>query len=432
MHALIPREESHLLDRGRTRRRRRPLQSLATDALVLIFTPVALTLALIGDTGAPQHDGSGYVTAPVRRGDLMVTVHATGTVEPTRLIEVSTELSGTLSAVLVQANDRVRVGQVLAELDPSAALVQVARARASVAAARARLKEAVAGVRQSKADLERKRALSAGRLTTQRDLDAAEYNSSRTLSSAETLEAEAAAAEADLKLAETNLARTRIVSPVDGIVLRRNAEPGQAIAGALQPPVLFRLAEALDQMQIRVDVDEADAMKVSTGHDAEFSVQALRGQKFKAAVERIHIGPEIVQGVVTYKAILTFDNREIGLKPGMTASADITVAAHRNALLVPNAALRFEPRRPVPSAPVALNRALGIRSAVGSTVPDPDDAPGAGPAVPRRSRLHLLADGAVQPVEVETGPTDGTVTIVVSDGLAEGQRVIVEDVEPKP
>lgn len=417
---------------GRTRR---TLRLLTLELGLVLATWLGVALALRSHNSAPG-DIDGFVTAPIVRGDLRVVVHATGTVEPTRLIEVSTELTGTLLRVHAKPNDVVKSGQVLAELDPTSANVQVARAKANVAAARARLKDAEAGVPQARAELDRKRALSASRNTTQRELDAAEAGAQRAAAAVATLRAEAQAAEADLQLAETSLAKTRIVAPVDGIVLRRNAEPGQAIAGSLQPPVLFRLAEALEQMQIRVDVDEADAMKVAAGQRATFAVQAVRNQRFEANVERIHIGPEIVQGVVTYKAVLTFDNRTLGLKPGMTASADIVVDEVKAVLLVPTAALRFSPQSvkadaPTPAGPI--DRLLGIGPAISSTGTG-ETAPLPEPPQPAKlwRRIYVVDRGAVLPIQVETGPSDGASVMVRGEGLSEGLRVVVDMADPKP
>lgn len=428
---FVPFEEASNADgptQHRNRRWSRGSKALLADLLVvaLACTTVGYIALLSGSETEASH--GRYVTAPVVRGSLTVKVHATGTVEPTRLIDVSTELSGTLRRVVVKPNDIVKTGQVLAELDSSHARAQVARARAVVTAARARMHEGKADAQRSSADLGRKQRLHVNRHVSERDLDAAEYASSRAVASLDRLRAEIEMAEADLQIAEANLAKSSIVSPVNGVVLRRNAEPGQTIAASLQPPVLFRIAEDLTEMQIRVDVDEADAMNVASGQLATFSVQALRKKRFVAKVERIHIGPEIVQGVVTYKAILTFDNRRIKLKPGMTAAADISVERLRDVLLVPNAALRFSPtaNSATPSASI-IGQALGISTANGSQdIPEKASDSEQDSRAPEPQYIHILDAGRLRRLAVEVGPTDGTSTAVRAEGLAAGQRVVID------
>lgn len=393
-------------------------------------------LALLANSPS-NSTNADYVTAPVVRGSLSIRVQAAGTVEPIRLVEVSTELSGMLKHVHAKPNDIVKAGQVLAELDPTAAQAQVARAQAVVSAARGRLKDANAGVRQTGADLERKQRLRGNQFASQRDLDAAEYASARSTASLETLNAELEAALADLNMAKVNLSKTRIVAPIDAVVLRRSAEPGQTIAATLQPPVLFRLAADLDQMQLRVDVDEADAMTVVAGQPATFRVQALRNRVFDARVHRIHVGPEIVQGVVTYKALLGFDNRRLRLKPGMTATAEITVEQVKDQLLVPNAAFRFLPANSglldQDTSPDLISHVFGIKSAFGSAnVGEAGSSRSASTAdVERRSLYVIGRNGALRKVQVDVGFTDGNQTVVTGGGLFEGQRVVIDHADVK-
>lgn len=372
---------------------------------------------------------SKFITATVTKGDIFVRVSAAGTVEPVRLVEVSTELSGTISKVHVDNNDTVKAGQLLAELDPQTLKNELDRAEAQVSAAKARMREAEAGTAAAAKDLIRKRKLAARDLTTARDLDNANANSQQTKASLEALTAELRVAEANFAIARANLDKGRILSPVDGIVLRRNIEPGQTVAASLQSPMLFRLAQDLQNMQIRVDVDEADALNVSEGQAATFSVQALRDRQFDARVDKLYIGPEIVQGVVTYKAILSYDNTGLGLRPGMTATADIVVANVKDALLVPNAALRFTPPEDVKdedSLLIAGSRVIGARI-------DPahanDDAAGQRPSEALRNaklrRIWIDDNGKPKAIEVVAGATDGAMTQIISGGLKTGDRVIV-------
>jgi HlyD family secretion protein len=373
---------------------------------------------------------SKFVTATATTGDLSISVAASGTVEPVRLIDVSTELSGTISKVLVENNDTVKAGQVLAELDPATLAIEFSRAQAQVAAAQARVKQAEAATVAAAKDLTRKRTLAARDLTPARELDNAAASSQQAKASVDALKAEVRAAEANLAIAKANLEKGRIVSPIDGIVLRRNVEPGQTVAASLQSPVLFRLAQDLDRMQIRVDVDEADALNVRKGQAASFTVQALRDRKLEARVDKLFVGPEVVQGVVTYKAILAFDNSKLGLRPGMTATADILVGDVKGGLLVPNAALRFQPPEDVAENQLlsAGSQLLGVP--VGSANANSDSAPPAqrGPqaAGPNLRRVWIDEGGKPKPVDVETGATDGRMTEIVNGPLKPGQPVIVD------
>jgi HlyD family secretion protein len=373
---------------------------------------------------------SKFVTAAAGTGNLSISVSASGTVEPVRLVDVSTELSGTISKVFVDNNDTVKAGQVLAELDPATLAIELNRAQAQVAAAQARVKQAEAATIAAAKDLTRKKTLAARDLAPIRDLDNAAASSQQAKASVDELKAEVRAAEANLAIAKANLEKGRIVSPIDGIVLRRNVEPGQTVAASLQSPVLFRLAQDLDRMQIRVDVDEADALNVRQGQPATFTVQALRDQQLDARVDKLFVGPEVVQGVVTYKAILTFDNSKLGLRPGMTATADILVGDVKDGLLVPNAALRFQPPDDVVDNPLlsAGSQLLGVP--VGQANANSESAPpsqrGFQAAGPNVRRVWIDDGGKAKPIDVETGATDGRMTEILKGPLKPGQHVIVD------
>jgi HlyD family secretion protein len=403
-------------------------------AMVLV---VVVTGAVLHWTGGDRPSSSSpFVSAPVVRGDLTVRVSATGTVEPARIVDVSTELSGTIRKVHAQYNDIVSAGQLLAELETETLVTQLIRSRAALQVAKARLSEGRAGNNQAVREMQRKQKLAEKNIASERELDAATADLARTGASTEALAAEVAIAQANVDLAEANLKKARIVAPIDGVVLRRQVEPGQVIAASLQSPVLFRIAANLDQMQVKVDVDEADAMAVAAGHPAQFTSQALRGQKVVAEVQKIHFGPEVVQGVVTYKAILSFDNAALRLKPGMTVNADIYVTERRNVLLVPNAALRFVPpegRNNVPTndarrlidqlaGPLHASQAVAGDGDAGDATPTPSD----------RRRLYRLVDGKAEAITVDVGASDGSMTEIVGGLLAPGDRVVIDVVETKP
>jgi HlyD family secretion protein len=339
-----------------------------------------------------------------------------------------------IKAVHVENNAIVKAGQLLAELDDETLRHEYSRAEAQVAVARAKLVEAEALEVGAGQELSRKSTLARRNLAPQRDLDNASADAAQRKAATQGARAELAAAQAALAMSRSSLAKSRILSPIDGIVLRRNVEPGQTIAASLAAPVLFRLAQSLDRMQIRVDVDEADVMKVKSGQPATFSVQAMRERQFEARVEKLFVGPEVVQGVVTYKAILSFDNAGLDLKPGMTAAAEIVVERVQGGVLVPNAALRFSPpdaaTQPPPGTGIALATTL-VRAASPDEAQAATDAArgadgGAGRVHAETGRVFIERVGALTPVLVETGATDGVRTIILSGPLTIGQKVVVD------
>lgn len=414
---------------------------VALTAIIQVTVGRPDTASLVGSSGAIAPStgtatavtfaGGQLVTAPVATGDLLVRVAATGTVEPARLVEVSTELSGTIKAVHVDTNDVVKAGDLLAELHSDTLSNELARAKAVVAAARSKIEEASAESVAARRQFDRQSKLAEKQLASERSLDLARAESAKLTASIAALRSELAIAEANFAIARSAMNKARIVAPIDGIVLRRNVEPGQTVAASLQAPVLFRIAENLDRMQIRVDVDEADALLVKAGQPASFSVQALREQNQPAKVEKLFVGPEIVQGVVTYKAILSFDNSRINLKPGMTASAEIVVSRVDGGLLVPNAALRFSPPDTTPAG--AAPTGVGVLdSLIGSAAPSRAVANSNGDTPPpdASGRVFVVENGRLKPVFIGIGASDGTRTEIVSGPLKPGQRVVV-DIAPE-
>lgn len=284
-----------------------------------------------------------YSTEPAAKGSLTVTVTATGSIYPTNQVDVGSELSGTVRTVAVTYNSRVRTGDVLAVLDTDKLEVAVASARAKLAAADAKIVEAGATIREAQGEFDRKSVLLQRTVVSTQEVETARAALDRALAARTSAEADRLVAEADLKLAETNLVKARILSPIDGVVLDRAVDPGQTIAASMQAPVLFTIAEDLKRMELRVDVDEADVGRVGVGQTASFTVDAYPDRIFPATIRDIRYASETVQNVVTYKAILDVDNEDLALRPGMTATADVTVEHVADALLVPNAALRWTP-----------------------------------------------------------------------------------------
>jgi len=364
-----------------------------------------------------------YVTEPVTRGALTVTVVATGTVQPTRQVEVSSELSGTLVAVEADYNDRVDAGDVLARLDDTKLRAQVTNAEGALIAAKARVDQAQAALDQAQSNYEARGALD--RLGTTSRLDFLGYEATYKGAKAalEIARADVTLAEAALSSVRSDLDKTVIRSPVKGIVLDRAADAGKIVASSLNAPTLFVIAEDLAEMELRVDVDEADIGKVAVGNAARFTVEAYPGRGFAATITEVRYAPETTEGVVTYKAILAVDNTDLALRPGMTATATITVAVVADALQVPNAALRYAP----PQA--AGDSGGGGSGLLGLIMPRRPGANGAGTASGRA--VWVLRDGTPEKVAVETGQSDGKRTVILSAGLAEGDEVVTDRIEAK-
>ncbi|HEX7374239.1 MAG TPA: efflux RND transporter periplasmic adaptor subunit [Steroidobacteraceae bacterium] len=403
--------------------RRKWLLGAAAAALLVVAWFV---LRSNGDTAAPR-----YKTEAAAVGTLVVKVSATGNLQPTNQVDVGSELSGIVEHVYVDENDRVRKGQVLAELDLSKLKDAVERSRASLAAAQAQALQADATVAEKRAALARLQRVSAqsgGAFISQSDMDTAEANAKRADADLASARAGVSQAQAALKSDVTNLGKASIRSPIDGIVLTRKVEPGQTVAASFQAPVLFTLAEDLAKMELHVDVDEADVGQVQLGQPAVFTVDAWPGRKYDAVITRVGYGSQVKDGVVSYLAVLDVRNDDLSLRPGMTGTAEITTVTREHALLVPNAALRFSP--PEPDATPQKKRG----SIAGTLMPRPPSTPKrvrskGGDAQPR---VWVLANGVPQPIDVRTGATNGKVTEIVGGELKDGTDVITEAASAAP
>lgn len=366
-----------------------------------------------------------YKTESVTRSDLTVIVTATGTLQPTNTVDISSELSGTIRKVMVDFNSKVKVDQVLAELDTDKLKASVASSEAKLLAARAKVRNTQATATEKKLAHERIRELFARKVSSANDLEASKAAYERALAAVESARADVAATTADLKLNKINLAKACICSPINGIILKRNVEPGQTVATSLQAPILFTIAEDLAKMEVQVDVDEADVGKVKQGQKAIFTVDAYPDKKFSAHIRELHFGSEVVQGVVTYKAILTTNNSGLLLRPGMTATAEIIVRQVKAAMSVPNAALRFSPPN--------VNEVVDNRSFLKKLLPGRPNlrAPSARGANGPNRKIWMLADGQPKQVAVIIGSTDGKRTQIVKGDIQPGQDVIVDIITTK-
>lgn len=398
---------------------------------VLALIVIALGYFFFGRGGSTA---TQYITQEVTRGDLVVTVTATGNLEPRNQVDIGVELSGTVRAVNVDVNDAVKAGQLLAVLDTTRLSAQVLQAQSSLASAEARVLQSAATATEARANYQRLlkvRELSNNKIPSQQDMDVAEAAVARADAESAAARASVAQARASLETVQTDLSKAEIRSPINGIVLVRSVEPGQTVAASLQAPVLFTLAEDLKKMELHVAVDEADVGSVEVGQTATFTVDAFPNRRFSAHLTQVHFASNNTQkstssstssaasatstGVVTYETVLEVDNSELLLRPGMTATAEIVTTNITDAVVIPNAALRFTPEgQDVPGAPAAQQR-----SALSAIMPQMGRRPGGfggqqqGNGARRMGRAWILENGKPALVMFRPGATDGRMTQVL-------------------
>ncbi|MFH1984465.1 MAG: efflux RND transporter periplasmic adaptor subunit [Pseudomonadota bacterium] len=404
------------------RRRRRRWRWFFAVLLVLIAGAGILKWEDRRQTPATQ-----FVTLPATTGSLTVTVTATGNLQPINEVDVGSELSGIVRSVEVDYNDAVKQGQVLARLDTTKLQAQVLQSTAALAAAKAKVLQVQATIAETRAKRDRLKnlsVLSEQRAVSQLDIDVADAALARAEADKAAAIAEADRAKAILEANETDLGKAVIRSPINGVVLVRAVEPGQTVAASLQAPVLFTLAEDLSQMALHVDVDEADVGQVKAGQEATFTVDAFADRVFPAQITQVRFGSKTTGGVVTYETLLKVDNGDLLLRPGMTATAEIVVRKIENALLVPNAALRFTPPATVQGG---QRRSGGILTRL---FPRPQRNTEKKPATAGNGKTQLrvwtLRDGRSVPVAIFTGMTDGASTQVTGGDLQPGMPLIVD------
>ena len=389
-------------------------------ALVLLTLAVAARFWLTEATP----EGPRYKTVTAERGDLVVKVTATGQLQPVTQVDVGTEVSGTIDEVLVDFNDRVTKGQVLARLDPDTFLAKKRQAEAALALALAGVKEAEATAIETASKLRRVQDLIAKRMSSQEELDTAAGAARRAEAALAVAKAKVEQAQAQLDADSRTLVKSEIRSPIDGTVLKRQVEPGQTVAASLQTPVLFTLAEDLTQMELNVAVDEADVGQVAAGLKAEFTVDAYPNRRFPATITQVRYAPETVNGVVTYAALLALENDDLSLRPGMTATAEILAREVDDVLLVPNTALRFSPPNANKAAKADNGGLVGMllpRRAPSSRAATPKE-----PKAGKGARVWVLREGQPVAIPVATGATDGNLTEILSGDLEPGTEVLVE------
>ncbi|PKP93715.1 MAG: efflux RND transporter periplasmic adaptor subunit [Alphaproteobacteria bacterium HGW-Alphaproteobacteria-16] len=405
-------------------------------ALVLVLIAVAFGLSrCFGGSEA-----TGYSTQPAQQGALTVTVSATGKLAPTNQVQVGSELSGLVTRVLVDVNDRVTAGQPLALIDPSRLDDQIEQSRAAVAAAQATVSQNQATLTEAQSQLarfEEVSRLSGGRVPAKTEMDNARAAVARAIATVRASQAQVVSQQAALRSNVTQRDKAIIRSPVNGVVLARQVDEGQTVAASFNTPTLFVIAEDLGAMELEVAIDEADVGQVKDGQTATFTVDAFPGETFPATIKRVDVGSNLsaqtssttttttTGQVVSYAAILSVANPELRLRPGMTATAEIVTLQKDGVLLIPNAALRF-----TPTDSSASQQASGGGMA-GALVPRRGRRGGEAEksaTVARGARQTIYVkgeDGQPQPVQVTTGDTNGQVTEILSGDLKPGMEVII-------
>jgi HlyD family secretion protein len=385
--------------------------------IAILLSCAGLAAVLLAHPRASREQA--FETMAVEHRDLVATVSATGTLQPTDRVDVGSEISGIVAKVLVDTNDRVSAGQILAVIDTTKLEQQTERSRASLLSAHAALKQARATQAEADADLlrfEEVHRLSQGRVPSKAELDAVRAAKLRADASVNVAEAGVAEARAAVQANEIDLEKSVIRSPIDGIVLDRRIEPGQTVAASFQAPVLFTLGQDLRRMDLVVYVSEADVGRVEEGQTASFTVDAWPQAEFEAVVRKVSFGSKTIENVVSYEAELTVANADLKLRPGMTATAAIRVAERRDVLVVSAAALRFRPPAP------------GQASRGFSLLPKPpqlgrNEASEDGPAV------YVLNEDTLARINVKVGLSDGRWTEVRAPELSAGKMVVIDLLE---
>ena len=399
------------------------------NKIVVRILLILLVLGALGATAwwlmpkkiAPE---KRYATAMLERGDITQTVSANGTLNPVKLVNVGSQVSGIVKKLYADFNDHVTAGQVLLELDPALTQAQLQQSMANVSSANAALELALANEA-------RMRKLYEQEYVSRQELDQA-------VQALKTAQAQVALAQAQAVRDRTNLAYTVIRSPVTGVVVSREVDLGQTVAASFQTPNLFKIAQDLSKMQIDSSYAEADVGHIHEGQPATFRVDAFPNRSFRGEVRQVRLNPTTQQNVVTYNVVISVDNPDKILMPGMTAYVSITVDERKDALLAPNAALRFRPSESAAGTSKTRDEKQNGTKPQGAKTSD-DKSQDArkgmrgkdkGEASAMMGTVYILENGQPKPVRVTIGITDNRVTEVVAGGLKEGSAVIVEDLQP--
>ena len=412
-----------------------------SNKLRWIIIAVVATLLVFAAWFFFKSDNAGdqqiFKTDPVTRTSLAVMVTATGTVEPKDEVEVSSELSGIMADVYVDYNDEIKKGQALAKLDTTTLEATVFERSSSLKSAKANVVQAEADVEQAELDYKHYKTvydLSGGKHPSQQTMDNARIAVTKAKASLQVAKANVDMSQADLDTAKTDLVKATLVSPIDGIVLSKDVEPGQTIASNYSAPTLFLLARDLKSMELHVDIDEADIAQIKRGQKATFTVDAWGGRQFDAEISQIRLASteeDTSSTVVSYETILNVNNKDLALLPGMTAVTDIKVKSADDVLTISSAALRYTPARPDENKEAESKSSGGMLFLPGPRRSDRKKGMGdfSGSVENKEFTIWILRNNQPQPVKIKTGMTDGLRSEIAEGDIREGDEIIVDAVQ---
>ena len=396
--------------------------------VVLIMSVLAVGLAIGGYVffNGERKVPVRYRTAAIERGPVISLVTATGTINPVVSVQVGTQVSGMIKSLHADFNSVVKAGDIVAVIDPEPLRARRDQTASNLEMSKANVARARTELAQRKRELERVKSLVAQEFVSQNDVDVATTNFQAAEAQMNVAGAQVKQAEAALNAVELELKYTVIRSPVNGIVVARNVEVGQTIAASFATPNLFLIALDLTKMQVDTNVSESDIGGMTEGKEATFTVDAYPGYQFAGTIRQVRLAPINVQNVVIYNVVVSVDNQDLRLKPGMTANVSIVVAQRDAVLKVPNAALRFTP----PTQGQAERSTLGGQPVKGKDVAQTVGV-GKGTMAPSRTVWKQGPSGELEPIHVQTGISDGVATEILSEELSEGALVVVGIDRPK-
>lgn len=384
--------------------------------LIILAAIIALSAIVTYFVIARKSPDETYRTAKIERGTIVSAVSSTGTLAAVVTVQVGTQVSGTIQKLYVDFNTPVKKGQVIAQIDPSLFNAQVEQTRGNFLNAQANVLKAQADLTDAKRTLERNRQLLKDGIVAQADFDTADARFQAAAATVKAAQASVTQTRGAFSQAQTNLHYATIKSPVDGIVVSRNVDVGQTVAASFQTPTLFTIAQDLTKMEIDTSVDEADISRVKVGQPVSFTVDAYPEGRFTGKVTQVRNAPVVTQNVVTYVVVVGVDNKDMKLKPGMTANVSIETAKKDNVLKIPSAALRFKPKsaKEAKTKPAAGTEQRKMKKEAGA------------------QKVYLLGpDNKPVPVQIKTGISNDGQVELVEGALKENDEVIIEQVMPQ-
>lgn len=357
-----------------------------------------------------------YITKSVKKGDLTVVVSATGNLQPTNSVDIGIEVSGTIKEIYVDFNDEVKKGQLMAKLDTEKLENEVSSNEAALLVAKANLMQSRIAVKNKKSKLERALFIygeSKKKYPSKEEIEDCKYEYESAVAAFDASRAKEQQALFNLKNSRENLQKATVSSSINGIVLNRNVEVGQTVTATMQTPVLFTVARDLSKMELAASIDEADIADIKEGLDVVFGVDAYGERKFRGVIKQLRLNPKEVSGVISYDAVVSVENKDLLLKPGMTATADIITKVLKGHLIIPNAALRYTPSTSAKkSASLTFSRPRDKKDTVDLDKKD-------------ERNIWVVRDSKPYKVSVKVLDSDGKNSAVISRDIGQDEKVII-------